>query len=1112
MNRSAKPEARDPGDASDPLVPWGIVRPEVESSDMALPPDGPSDVAGFLRDSAPPARDTAGASPGPPAAPAPLRRLGHFTIEAELGRGGMGIVYRARDERLRRIVALKVIVGEDSAPEWLHRFLREARAAARLRHPGIVPVYDVFESDGRHFFTMEYVDGRTLDRVLHQPEPHGFHRQGQGLDPREAAEIVARVAESIDYAHCQCELHLNLKPAYILNKRATRRPRVVDFGLAKDLTLTPEEARTWARLTRTGMMFGTPGYMSPEQASGQPETIGARSDVYSLGAVLYELLCGRTPFEWRSTQDFLRNVGTRDPVPPRRIDPGVPRDLEIICLKALERAPKDRYATAGALQRDLEAYLAREPIAARPLTTWQRTVRLGRRHRGPVAAGAAFLALVLFFAGYAAVIERQRDRARAEMARAQERQFAAELERGGAAAATGDDRPLRDALDRAILSLDEPGLRGLAETLRRTAVERLEARHGRLVDALGREVGSSFALEAEVDGRRERREGRLLAVDRRRLVLLPAGSDALTLPWKAVPPETYYALAARVLPPGTPQEHFDAGLHAFLLGRREEAVTALEAALADPSLSADAGRLLERLGVETEECRREREAGEEAERRRKAEAGAEARAAAEREARLRADLERARDDLAAWRFAAAAARLAEAPAAERAGAEAIAAWWSAISAGLDARCGRSVEIATADGRRASGKLLGWSAETRNLEYAPGGMAGARVPVALVDLATEAVLAWSEEAGISRDVAALCWGIGLESAGRRARALESVYGSGTEARELLAPWAVRFGLLARNAEGVWEAPGEAEWRASREAARREAEAAVARAAEAEARRKADAAAMAASRPTVSHPDLAFQGVNPQGHEEFEHRPSGIVLVLLPAGTFKMGSPDNEAGRYEDEPWRTVTFARPLLVGRTEVTNAQFRRWEAAHSSGKGLDGEDQPALVSWVAAEEFCARRGLRLLAESEWEYAARGGDGRVFPWGKDWPPPAGSGNYYDAAERRRVKGRAAAAGMAEYDDGAAGTAPVGGYAANPFGLHDLGGNVAEWCSDWHYEDGGAAAEEDPIAQNARRVREARGASWQSDGVRALRCAYRAGWPPGFPRPDVGFRVAMDVPR
>lgn len=284
----------------------------------------------------------------------PIREFGDYELLAELGRGGMGVVYRARQISLGRIVALKVLLrGEHASAADIARFLHEAGAAAALDHPHITPVYEVGEQDGQPYFSMKFVDGTTLSkRLLDGPLP-----------PREAATILAPVCRAVAAAHAGGILHRDLKPSNILIDR-DGQPLITDFGLAKRTTAVDGEAGLQS-LTQTGAILGTPSYMAPEQAAGRRGSVGPTTDVYSLGAILYQMLTGRPPFQAATPFDTVMLVLEQDPLPPRLLNPQADPDLEMIALKCLQKPQELRYQSANALADDLEAYLANEPISAR---------------------------------------------------------------------------------------------------------------------------------------------------------------------------------------------------------------------------------------------------------------------------------------------------------------------------------------------------------------------------------------------------------------------------------------------------------------------------------------------------------------------------------------------------------------------------------------------------------------------------------------------------------------------------------------------------------------------------------------------------------------------------
>ena len=330
------------------------------------------------------------------------RLFGNYELLEEIARGGMGVVYRARQTTLNRVVAVKMILGGQLASaEHTRRFLVEAEAAAHLTHPGIVPVYEYGEHEGTHFFSMAYVDGPSLaDRVA-----------DRSLDARQTAVLVKKIAVAVAYAHDHGVIHRDLKPANILLENGDE-PRIADFGLAKR---TEDDSE----LTKSGTIMGSIFYMSPEQASGRLDQIGPGSDVYALGAILYRLLTGRPPFQAASTVETINQVLADPPVPLRRLNSRIPRDLETICLKCLEKDVARRYRTADELVDELERFLVGEPIQARPLG---RTAQLWRWcERNPLSASLAGGLVVVLLVG-AVTATTLWHRAQAERQRAQDQQ------------------------------------------------------------------------------------------------------------------------------------------------------------------------------------------------------------------------------------------------------------------------------------------------------------------------------------------------------------------------------------------------------------------------------------------------------------------------------------------------------------------------------------------------------------------------------------------------------------------------------------------------------------------------------------------------------------------
>ncbi|MBI3271374.1 MAG: tetratricopeptide repeat protein [Planctomycetes bacterium] len=373
----------------------------------------------------------AASGPGPAGEP-----FGRYRLLRELGRGGMGVVYQAWDTDLRRTVALKMLLPEAAeSPQAVERFLVEARAAGRLRHPNIVQVHEAGSFRGRHFLAMDFIEGRTLEAARRE------------LPTRRMVEVLREAALALHAAHCAGVVHRDVKPGNILLD-ASGRPYVSDFGLAKEVA--GAEGRG---LTVSGAIMGTPQYMSPEQAAGKGREISGRSDVWSLGVLLYEHLAGRPPFEGEGFLAVLLAIANKEPEPPsriarrgvgrtRRADRRVPSDLETICMTCLEKDPKRRYASAESLAVDLGRFLEGEPISARPLSAPARLVRRALKHRWIVGPTAVAIGLGLAFFAYA------------QFARADRlRRIEAGVVAGEAARKAGRAADARDAY-RSVLELD----------------------------------------------------------------------------------------------------------------------------------------------------------------------------------------------------------------------------------------------------------------------------------------------------------------------------------------------------------------------------------------------------------------------------------------------------------------------------------------------------------------------------------------------------------------------------------------------------------------------------------------------------------------------------------
>lgn len=315
--------------------------------------------------------------PGEDPSESPLMSFGDYDVLEEIARGGMGVVYRARQRSLGRIVAIKMILaGPFAARQVAQRFRGEAAAAAVLQHPNIVAIHEIGTHEGRHYFSMEHVEGQNLAQLV----------GNRALAPVRAARYLHIIARAVHHAHEHGILHRDLKPSNILVDAATDQPRITDFGLAKRLDGD-------ASLTVTGQLLGSPNFMPPEQAGAAGGRVSRQSDVYGLGGILFHLLTARAPFQGDSLEQLVTQVLHADPVSPRLLNPAVPRDLETLCLKCLNKEPSQRYATAAEVADELQRFLAGEPILARPVTSIERALRWCRRK--PALAAVSVLAAVL---------------------------------------------------------------------------------------------------------------------------------------------------------------------------------------------------------------------------------------------------------------------------------------------------------------------------------------------------------------------------------------------------------------------------------------------------------------------------------------------------------------------------------------------------------------------------------------------------------------------------------------------------------------------------------------------------------------------------------------------
>jgi tetratricopeptide (TPR) repeat protein len=420
-----------------------------------------------------------------------------YELLRELGRGGMGVVYQARDVRLNRIVALKMLLtGAHAGPIDRIRFQIEAEAVATLQHPNIIKIHEVGEKDGCPYLAFEFLEGQSLDRYL----------TAHILPARTAAEMIETLARAIHCAHQRGIVHRDLKPGNIFMSPEGHL-RILDFGLAKRLEADSH--------TRSGSIMGTPAYMSPEQAHGDVRALGPATDIYALGAIFYEMLTGRPPFRSNSVMDTLVQVRRDEPVPPSRLKTRLPRDLEVICLHCLRKDPARRYPSAEALADDLHHFLAGEPIRARPVPLWERTLKWARRHPTATALVLVCISAALGLLGVGIWYNARLEHANRQLVQSNEQLRAAE---GRADARSRiarkavddmysqvaekwlDDEPYQDPLQRSFLEkalhfYDEMSQEEGADPALRQATAVALFRTGQIDRALGRNVEAESAYD-----------------------------------------------------------------------------------------------------------------------------------------------------------------------------------------------------------------------------------------------------------------------------------------------------------------------------------------------------------------------------------------------------------------------------------------------------------------------------------------------------------------------------------------------------------------------------------------------------------------------------------------
>jgi serine/threonine protein kinase/formylglycine-generating enzyme required for sulfatase activity len=945
------------------------------------------------------------------------KAIGDFRLVSLLGQGGMGQVWEAEQLSLARTVAVKFVRPESLGENARELFAREARAAARLAHPGIVTVYGHGETDGLAWIAMELVTGAWtledfLDEVVRTDElPAGYDRH--------VARFVAEIAEAMQAAHAAGVIHRDLKPQNVLIT-PDDRPKVSDFGLAR--------VAGEAALSHTGDFAGTFFYMSPEQVAARRAGLDHRTDVFSLGAVLYECLALRRPFEGDTGQQVAAQILAKDPPALHSIRSHVPHDLVVIAGKALEKDRDRRYQTMQAFADDLRRFLAHEPIHARPPTRLDRASKWVQRHPA-ISSVAAIVAVtftaiaLLLFANVRAnrALRLEQEKLALKSVESEERRIAAE-----SSAERAHENELRaDREAEAARQNAELAGQRLDEVLSLSALQELDE----LV------AGAYRLWPAHPANREAYRAWLARAADLTQD--LPAYEARLAeLRARALPLAPEEEAAQRAAHPRFPELALVESELAYLRARRE----ALEAG---PRPDPDAARIGLDLSDLPDDVRGLNDLAWVLVDPKRTEFGEEEKGLLIARRALEVTDERMRPDVEstlAWALFS-VGRIDEAlEQVDRALAGAVPALrpafqrdWNALHAAVD-------EAFTPETVRAEAERIArLESEREALER---------------ELATRT--RWTFESPRDR-----WWHDQLEELERGIRELtDETDGLASNGISPLHGWGVAKRLAHAEELAAGFAPGGAfagAWEAALPALR------------------------------AAYPGLALDvqiGLVPLGPDpdsklwefadlgsgepavrgadgklEFREE-SGLVLVLLRGGTFTMGSQRKDAGapNYDaatisgEEPPHVVTLS-PFFLSKYEMTQAQWMRLTGRNPSSYQPPSQLVATLlhpveqVSWFASREVCARIGLELPTEAQWEYAARGGTQTVWWTGDDPASLKGAGNLVDRESRSAGDGARNPDQRPDLDDGFAAHAPVDRFAANPFGFHGTIGNVCEWCLD-----------------------------------------------------------------